>query len=303
MAVEIQAVGLKINGIDLTVNLTPPVLPEPVLDPMGWRVYPGDRQMPARVKHDAVMRDTPLQQTNEMFPLRPHDGYKADWRSKITMKLAQRPVWVDRFIGFMGSWVWGRFNDKGFGWMDFAAPNESLSFNALDCGGNLRNILEVIDGWGLVQTLDFGSNPYIYHTYENAPHLCIKQVLVGRSTLYNPYWVVDKGERGGVGDLVIPCVTDTLAAHPLSQLEFFPALPFAARLSGVPVVVEGYSFSGSDVYVLCSGQWYCAEEMLVLGKESDRSLGGSWLDRRTYIVTDGWPTTCPPPVIGWTRQG
>jgi len=207
------------------------------------------------------------------------------------MKLAKRPEWITRFQSLMGMWIWDRFKEKRFGWMDFPAPNTDLAFNLLDCGGNTRNVVEMIGGWGRVQVQNFYASPDYSLTWEKDPQLFVKQVLVYRTESTPLGWGTDKT----FGDLIIPAVSDTLAVHKLSQLDFFPPPPFPAELYGVPVVVTGYCFSGSTVYVQVAGGWYVADDMPVTGL-------GSWRDRVLNIRADGWPQGVAPPVQGYTRQ-
>lgn len=248
---------------------------------------------PARVRHDDVSRteESPLQMTNEMFPYRPVQDEKVNSYSKITMQLASRMDWVDRFREMMGAFVLGQFATPGFGWMDSNYNTYEYKFNLIQCGGNLVNVATVVSDYAYVETQNFFHPPNRKHTYQHAPHLNIKQVLVGRSAKQKIFWITDKKR----GDIIFPAVSPVQASIPVQQLEFFPKLPWLTSLSGEPdpVLITAYCFVGSNTYGLINDQWLLIEEMEITGN-------GSHLDRKVYV--DNWVETCPPPVIGWTRE-
>ena len=247
---------------------------------------------PARVRHDIVSRteDLNLKMTNEMFPYRPEENGSVSKFSKITFKLAKRPEWVDRFRCMLGEFVLDLFSTPGYGWMDTNNTPLEYKFNLMQCGGNLVNVLEQDYEHAYVETQDFNRPPNPDLTYRNAPHLTIKQVLVGRSASQKIYWITDKKR----GDVTLPAVSPVRAAIPVEQLEFFPELPWMTKLVGkdIPVRISGYWFVGSNTYGLIDGNWLLLEEMQITGN-------GSHLDRKVYI--ENWVETCPPPVIGWTK--
>lgn len=258
----------------------------------GFVVGPQFDGRPARIRHDETSRteDLPLKMTNETFPLRPvADGF-VDSRSKITFKLADRPNWVERFHKMMGDFVFGQFASPGYGWMDTNHDGFQYKFSLIQCGGNLVNVTSLENGYAFVQTQDFNRTPEPNLTYRNAPHLNIKQVLVGRSVQHKIYWITDKKR----GDVIFPAVSPVQAAIPIEQLEFFPKLPWVTWLDGevIPVKIFAYRFVGSNTFGLIRNRWRLLEEMQITGN-------GSFLDRKVYV--EGWIETCPPPVIGWTR--
>lgn len=260
--------------------------------PKGFLVNTLFNGCPARIRHDETSRteNLPLKMTNETFPLRPVANGVVDPRSKITFKLADRLVWVERFREMMGDFVFGQFATPGYGWMDTNHQEFEYKFNLIQCGGNLVNVTSVENGYAFVQTQDFYQTPDPDLTYRNAPHLIIKQVLVGRSAKQKIYWITDKKR----GDVTFPSVSPVQAAIPVNQLEFFPKLPFVTWLAGdvIPARITAYRFVGSDTFGLVKGRWRLLEEMQINGN-------GSHLDRKVYV--DNWMETCPPPVIGWTR--
>lgn len=250
---------------------------------------------PARIRHDAVSRTEiekiKPQMTNEMFPYRSVRDDKVQSHSKITFKLANRKGWVDRFREMMGEFLLGKFATPAFGWMDTNYDTHEYKFSLIQCGGNLVNVAALDGRYAYVETQDFYRTPDRNMTYRHAPHLTIKQVLVGRSAKQKNFWCADKKR----GDITFPAVSPVQAAIPIEQLEFFPELPWATRLiSGepLPVVITAYWFVGSNTYGLIDNMWQLLEEMPVTGN-------GSHLDRQVYV--ENWIETCPPPVIGWTR--
>jgi len=247
----------------------------------------------ARVRHDTVARTEgiSLQMTNEVFPCRPVQDGKVNPHSKIITKLANRAEWVDRFREMMGKFVLGQFATHGYGWMDTNHDIYEYKFGLIQCGGNLVNVTAVDSGYAYLQTQDFYQYPDRTLTYKHAPHLVIKQVLVGNSATQKIFWITDKKR----GDVIFPAVSPVQAALPVEQLEFFPELPWATWLDGkhLPVVIKAYRFLGSDTYGLIDNTWCLLEEMQITGN-------GSHLDRRVYV--ENWIETCPPPVIGWTRN-
>lgn len=260
--------------------------------PEGWIVGPEFEGRPARVRHDVVSRTEgrPLRMTNETYPYHPVQDGVVDWRSKITFKLAERLAWIERFCEMMGEFVFGQFATPGYGWMDSNYDTNEYKFSLIQCGGNLVNVTAINDEFALVETQDFYQLPDQDITYQLAPQLNVKQVLVGRSGRQKIYWITDKKR----GDVIFPAVSPVQAAIPVKQIEFFPKLPWATWLEGelLPVVVTSYCFVGSNTYGLIKGTWHILEEMLITGN-------GSHLDRRVYV--DNWIETCPPPIIGWTR--
>lgn len=258
----------------------------------GWLVNQVFAGRPARIRHDVEPRteseDSSLSMTNEMFPYRPVKDGEVDSRSKITFKLARKQAWVDSFRESLGKKVFGQFATPGFGWMDTNHDTEEYKFSLIQCGGNLVNVVAVEGEWALVETQAFERGPDPILTYKKAPHLNIKQVLVGSSAQQKIFWICDKKR----GDVIFPAVSPVQAAIPVNQLEFFPSLPFETRLSGKPVVIEAYRFTSSDTYAQVGGDWFLIEEMPVTGD-------GSHLDRKVNV--EGWLKTCPPPIIGWTK--
>ena len=287
-------------------------LPEPIPDPVGWFVYPGDGNRPARVRHDDVFW-RPRKITNETFPLREYDpvAHRVSPVSKVIVRLDRDIRWIWWLRDLMGERVLGHFAQPGYGFMDTNAEDtdpytDEMKLGVITCGGNLVNVNDVVQvssgRWGLVDYQNVNADPDRSLTRENAPHLFIKQVLVGNTVEYPIFWVVDKGEIGGMGDVVWPFLSDRPVALRLNELEFFPEPPFDAYLCDVPVQVDAYCFSGSNVMGQVNGAWYMLEEMLVTGDVNDKGLGGNWLDRRLYIEHPDWPDGCAPPVIGWTRE-
>lgn len=249
---------------------------------------------PARVRHDKFSRteseNIKLQMTNEVFPCRPVQDEKVNSHSKITFKLSERREWVDRFREMMGEYMLGKFAEHGFGWMDTNHDIYEYKFSLLQCGGNLVNVVAIENGYAYVETQDFSQTPDRNLTYRQAPHLTIKQVLVGSSAKQKKYWITDKKR----GDITFPSVSPVQAAIQMEQLEFFPKLPWATRFIGepIPVLITAYWFVGSNTYGLVENKWHLLEEMQITGN-------GSHLDRKVYVKN--WIETCPPPVIGWTR--
>lgn len=155
---------------------------------------------------------------------------------------------------------------------------------------NLVNITSVESEYAFVQTQDFYQTPDPNLTFRHAPHLNIKQVLVGRSVQHKLYWITDRKR----GDVTFPAVSPVKTAIPIEQLEFFPRLPWVTWLSGevIPVKISAYRFVGSNTFGLVKNRWRLLEEMQITGN-------GSFTDRKVYV--ENWIETCPPPVIGWTR--
>jgi hypothetical protein len=249
---------------------------------------------PARILHDKFSRteneNIKLQMTNEIFPYRPVQDQKVNLHSKITFKLSDRREWVDRFREMMGEYMLGKFAEPGYGWMDTNHDIHEYKFSLLQCGGNLVNVATIEDGYAYVETQDFYRPPDRNLTYRLAPHLTIKQVLVGNSAKQKIYWITDKKR----GDLTFPAVSPVQAAIPVEKLEFFPKLPWETKLikESVAVVITAYWFVGSNTYGLIEDRWQLLDEMIITGN-------GSHLDRKVYV--ENWIETCPPPVIGWTR--
>jgi hypothetical protein len=189
----------------------------------------------------------------------------------------------------MGDEMLGKFSKHGFGWMDTNHDTYEYKFSLIQCGGNLVNVAAIEDGYAYVETQDFYRPPNIKLTYRNAPHLTIKQVLVGTSAKQKIFWITDKKR----GDLTFPAVSPVQAAIPIDQLEFFPELPWTTKINGesVKVTITAYWFVGSNTFGLIDSKWYLLEEMQITGN-------GSHLDRQVYV--EKWMETCPPPVIGWT---
>lgn len=258
----------------------------------GLVVGPVFEGCPARIRHDISSRteNIPLQMTNETFPLRPVNNDVVDSRSKITFKLSDRQAWVERFRKTMGDFVFGQFATPGYGWMDTNYDTNEYKFNLIQCGGNLVNVATIFGGYAFVETQDFYRQPNYNLTYNQAPHLNIKQVLVGRSAKQKIFWITDKKR----GDVTFPAVSSLQAAIPVEQLEFFPKLPWVTWLSGevLPVRITAFCFVGSNTYGQIEDKWRLIEEMQITGN-------GSYLDRQVYV--ENWIDTCPPPVIGWTR--
>jgi len=258
----------------------------------GLVVGPVFEGCPARIRHDVKSRteSLPLRMTNETFPLRLVEDDIVNPYSKITFKLADRPVWVEYFREMMGDFVFGQFAEPGYGWMDTNHDPFEYKFSVIQCGGNLVNVATTVAGYAFVETQNFYREPNPDFSYRRAPHLNIKQVLVGRSANQKIYWITDKKR----GDVIFPAVSPHQAAIPVEHLEFFPKLPWITWLSGeiLPVTITAYCFSGSDTFGLIDDEWHLIEEMQVTGN-------GSHLDRKVYV--ENWIETCPPPVIGWTR--
>lgn len=267
--------------------------------PVGWLVTLAG--IVARVRHDVVSRTLgekiKISQTNEMqvpniFKQREDGKWIVDG-SKITMQLVKFRAIMDWMAALMGPVVWGLFQTKGFGWMDFPRPNEKKAFNMLECGGNLVEVMEIFGVHALLATQDIRMQPDMSLTYENAPHLFVKQVVVGHNRNKETYYICDQNR----GDIVMPFTTNVQATLPISSLEWLPQeFPFETMLWGrVPVTIERVVFQGSDTWAnIGGGRWVCIEKMEVTGL-------GSWKDRRLYISPEHWFGTCPPPVKGWTK--
>jgi len=247
---------------------------------------------PARIRHDAVSRTEKikLQMTNEILPYRPVQDEKVNSHSKITFNLSDRSEWVERFREMMGEYMLGKFAEPGYGWMDTNHDIYEYKFSLLQCGGNLVNVAAIKNGYAYVETQDFYRSPNRNLTYRFAPHMTIKQVLVGSSAKQDYFLITDKKR----GDLTFPAVSPIQAAIPVEQLEFFPELPWATNLikDSAPVVITAYWFVGSNTYGLIENKWHILDEMPITGN-------GSHLDRKVYVKN--WIETCPPPVIGWTK--
>lgn len=338
--VDIHQINIKYKGVEYPIEFSVPSLPNPVNCPDGFIVGQEHNGRLARGRHDPVPRK-PGHQTNEIEVLRPilDNGSGVDLRSKITFRITNKTTgtfiralflsgfkkqafalarsiypWVDEFYRLNGPWVTERLFSEGVGWFDTGFP----AFSLLSTGGNLHEILVDGDnfaGWVAVNYQKFQDDPKQLD-YFKSPQDVIKQTLVTGQT--ETRIIIDKGPLGGYGDTYLPKVAPEQPYHSTwdrdnhNGLEFIPPLPFETKLyreaiepdkaqKGVPVTVEKYCFWGSNTYGLVNGLWYTLEEMLVIGDyEADPSRGGTQDDRRVYV--DDWLVTCPPPVIGWTRQ-
>ena len=269
-----------------------------VPDVLGWIPGPNDR--PARVRHDVVSRTLSddwgfnISITNEIRQERPVINDKVEIQNKITMKLKGTP-WEQRFPEVMGEEVfWERFINDGFGWMDYP-DNTELRYNNLQCGGNLVNVTGTMASnagrYALVDTQDFYSEPDILLDYFSAPHLTIKQTLVGHTPEKVTYWTMDKKQNRG--DLMWPSISYTQAAMLESELEYYPSLPFECDLG----TVTQWRFTGSQVFGLIGSSWVLLEEMAVMPLSPIVTATSN--DRRVYC--NPWPmTTFPPPVLAKT---
>lgn len=280
---------------------TPPTKPTPIPTPLiGFFVYQGDGQKPGRYRHDKVSRTfinkIGLRQTNETVVLR---GF-GDWGGKVITQLQLLWAWVDQFVAMIGWLVWGLYVQPGAGFQD---TNEDptdpavgpFKQQSLSCGGNLFNRIgnstPTPDGPHIpVQIQDFWAGPDPTLTYEAAPHLVTKQMLVGHDWLKRTYWITHKKN----GDIVWPFVCRKGLWVAEKDIEYLPDLPFETTIDGYPLTIIAYCFQGSNTYGLATdGCWYVLEEMLVTG------IGSVEFDRRVNCT--GWIETSAPTVIGWKR--
>lgn len=258
---------------------------------------PGERY--ARIKHDwhtrfntempyypRVFPDLALYVTNEIYPLRPVVNDTVDGRGKITMPLVGTE-WEDVFRYFMTDYIFSWFRTDGKGWMD---TGDNVNYSALPCSGQLLKINSQIGAYSLPSWIDYQNPQAAYKlSYENDPHLMIKQVLIGVSKTDHDKWYAIVDKIGfAPGDLVWPLVCDQRPAIETEFLEFFPELPYESSLG----TVEKWLFHGSNTDGLINGEWVPLEWMNISGNGNQDDWG--------YIPD--WPMyTCPAPVIGWSR--
>lgn len=277
-----------------------------------------------RIHHDDITLgyprtiNKPISFTNEIQPVREYvlkNGiYKVSPNGKCAVNILST-VWWDWLEILMGTEVREKFQRDGYGFMD----NGPDKLYALPCGGNLVHEYGTHfqhQQWSLITSQDFNNTPNFSLTYENSPHLFIKQYLVFDTPSIPIGWTVDKGIIGGNGDVVFPLVTTTECALESDKIDFYPKPPITltiyessvlvddipvdkSNLGRITVTVDELYFSGSNTYGKVGNDYYLLEEMLVRGDPTRPGEYGTWKDRRVYA--EPWNYPSPPAVIGWTR--
>ena len=307
----------------------PPIdAPEPrTSPPPGW--HPGPTDNPMRMYHDDKRADwgyaprtlrLTIAITNEITPTRPTNKAqtKVYGDAKIEIPMKRRRDWLNWIYNTHGPWATERIYRPGYGYFDGAGKNPDAftpanAFKLLLGGGQLVNGRGTTGEYTLIETQNYDAGPDYGITYQNSPHLVLKQNNVGNDKDKNMFIQVDKGLKGGVGDVYLPNCSNVvypwfdnapMAAVESEFLEDIPETPHTGVMYGQQVVVAEHCFSGSNTWgLVVSGLpygWYLLEEMLVTGDPNDMTKGGSGDDRRVYITP--WVFTSPIPVIGWTRQ-
>lgn len=304
MPLRTHRIEVFADGTYRVTKFYPPPIPVPA-PTIGWFVYAWDGQKPARARHDYPSRTfsekIKLIQTNETVALRPMTDGVPDPRSKEITLLDRRWEWVRKFIDMMTYYIWGQYVQPGFGYQDTNEDHTNpdvgpFKQQSLSCGGNLFNVLSERIWTSLgahlqIQIQDFYQPVDWTLTYESAPHLVTKQVLVGHNAAKETYYITDQKR----GDITWPMVCDKPLAVAESDIEYLPKLPFVTKMNGYDITFVVYCFTGSSTYGMADdGNWYLIEEMVVSG------IGSCSYDRRVYV--DEWIKTCPPPIKGWTRS-
>lgn len=272
---------------------------EPVFNPAyGVTLHIGDSHRFARLRHDAISRThynkSGLRETGETVVIRPVVGGQVDNRSKIVVKLADRPAWINYgFKRTLGEFMWGIIRIPGRGYFD-TNDGTSEAYTVLRNGGGLVRVTEILGTYAIIEYQNFYNPPDATITAWNRPDIVTVHGLVGHST-ERDYW-----KRHPVyGHLEWPFVSNRQTAVPLNALEFFPELPHLGTLHGQPVLIEAYGFTGPRVFGLIEDQWRLLEEMLIVDHIPGWPRAGSDADHRVYIKP--WIGTRGKAWCNWTR--
>jgi hypothetical protein len=272
--------------------------PEPRFNPAyGVTQYIGDPHRFARFRHDHPARThynkSGLSETGETVVINPVIDGIPNPRSKIVVKLAQRPAWIGAWIYSLGALMWGIITIPGRGYFD---TNDGTSFahTVLRHGGGLARVEKTIGTHAIIEYQDFNKTPDPTVNAWNHPDVVTVHGLVGHSA-ERDFW--KRSPRDG--HLEWPFVSNRPTAVPLNKLEFFPELPHLGQLHGEQVLVEAYGFSGPRVFGLIEDAWRLLEEMLIVDHIPGWPRAGSDADRRVYIKP--WIETWGLAWCNWTR--
>ena len=289
-----------------------PPAPDPLPEPtFGWRPKADD--LVVFIAHDNPpyrLADESLKFTNETMP--EIQSYNADTgkvnvNDFMTIKLHLHREWLHEIERMNNRRILDLWVGKGYGWCDKDAPHtnpytDEIKYNVIDCGGNRRRGLGIIEKNGIMYVLiemqKISDGPNSELTYENAPHLvqkqsCVTQALTWRTPVQ--------------GDVIWPNIApDELVAYNLSRCRLYPEIPFDALLHSRRVSVLEYCLQGSTTLVRVTGEllgWYVAEESPVPPGLVEPYASLSWRDYHKYIDCSDWPS--PGDTIqncGWAKQ-
>ncbi|HEY5729864.1 MAG TPA: hypothetical protein VIS72_07410 [Anaerolineales bacterium] len=177
------------------------------------------------------------------------------------------------------------FDHKGFPYLE-----------SLTMGGNVITLLEINNGWGRVNTIDY-SNPGQFkdYSYETRPDLVHKFVVVAwKKETKSTFWV-----NPPVGAIYWPLVTSRDGWIQMERLEPFPILPMVVTAKKSQEIMKEPSVNGEETgFEFSEGESgriveYHPSASNVWGRLS----GGGWiaLILNWKYLTDWSMATLPPP--------
>jgi len=305
-------------------ELPPENLPEPLPEPtFGWFPEPDD--IIVFVAHDPT--DQPYRITN---PDGSNRYYTNETRNKIyrcdqttfepyyndfmTVKLTNRWEWQRDFenrntLKQLELWV-----SPDFGWCDGNDPGVKpyggeIVYKVIDCGGNRRKGVAIVkDSHGreyvIIEMVSVISVLPPSYSYLDAPQYCQKQNLVTNQITWR---TSPQGDMDWLNMCNYKYAAYLVWNQPdnRKEVDFYPPIPFPARLFGYNVTVLQYCLQGSTTLVRVTGDlegWYVAEESPVPDGLVEPYASITRDDYRLYIECDDWPTPYGTvPNCGWKK--